>query len=95
MKLPKKLKVGNYYYTVREVDDPQLDGEYVDGYHDGDKEIIVIRKNTKTVTQRRVSLLHELIHAISKIFGLGITEHQTYVLSELLIAIEIENKIKL
>lgn len=64
MKLPSKVKINTYTYTLKEENDPRFDdGADAWGYCDYDNQEIVIKKNA-TKERKRNIVLHEIMHAV-------------------------------
>lgn len=63
MKLPSKVKINTYNYTIKEVENPSWNGGDAWGYCDYDNQEIVIKKNA-TEERKRYVVLHEILHAI-------------------------------
>lgn len=66
MKLPSKVKINTYTYTISEEDEPtssKIPDQAVWGFCDWTKQEIVIRKGC-TTERKRNTLLHEIMHAV-------------------------------
>ena len=63
-----KIKIGWRKYKVIEKDDPELDGEFVNGFIDTDNLVIQLDKNLPKKTKQQV-LIHEVVHGVLKNAG--------------------------
>ncbi len=78
MRIPNKIKLGKHILQVKKV---KPVGETYLGRLDSRKLEIHINTNYCKSMQEE-SLVHELLHATSVIYGLGLSEHQVTVLAE-------------
>jgi Zn-dependent peptidase ImmA (M78 family) len=70
-KIPKKVKIGQRTFRIHqkhEANDPLLSGAF--GYTMGDYDNIVLRENMSS-GQKRSTLFHELLHAVSVVYTNG------------------------
>lgn len=73
-KIPKKVKIGQRTYRIHEkheANDPLLSRAF--GYTMGNYDNIVLRENMSK-GQKRSTLFHELLHAISVVYGNSFAE---------------------
>jgi hypothetical protein len=79
VKIPKSVQVGQYKIPITVVDGIHVDGEDCRGFFretDGGGEIVLDKNNTD---RRMVAVfLHEVLHAISETYGLGMKHGQIY-----------------
>jgi len=81
MIIPKKIKIGNH--TIRIIQYPRLivNKRGAIGYFHS--ESLKIGLNGRYCKSRREeALLHELMHCVDSLYGIGLSEEQTTVLSE-------------
>ena len=71
--------MGPLSIEIREVEELHRDGEDLDGYYDeGDSHMEINAQ--RPVRRRLMTELHEVIHAISHFYGLGLSEPKVRVL---------------
>jgi Zn-dependent peptidase ImmA (M78 family) len=66
--MKKKLKILGMNYTIHYLEQPVLDGSVVCGYCDPNEQVIVIN-STKPDQAQRITLIHEILHAIFEALG--------------------------
>lgn len=93
MKVPKILKICGHDIEVEtSKGDLTLEGGEIWGYYDDDKHLIKIAPNMVSTRKMEV-VLHEVIHAISAIHCLGLTEKQVKILGVEILAVIRNNKL--
>lgn len=90
MKIPKKLNICGFEYTIeiREIDDANLYGQ-----HCLTKLRILIANDVKSKQKQEHTLLHEILHAIDVAVGTNLTEEKVGALSRALYQVLKENNL--
>lgn len=88
MKLPKKLKIGGHTVKLEVVEEMQGEHPNAAGGWTESQNLIQIRKS-QTGSQKEVTLIHEILHAINYNF----TEEQVEFLSQALYQVIKDNKL--
>jgi hypothetical protein len=71
MKIPKTVRIGSVDYDVKDVDHEMcVDGKSVCGRITYNESLIEIRTDGFSQQSREITLLHEMVHAISRERGL-------------------------
>lgn len=93
MRIPKVLRVcGHDINVVIKPGDLTLEGSPVWGWYDDKNHTICLNKGMAKTRQMEV-ILHELIHAISSIHCLGLSEKQVKLLGVEILAVIRNNKL--
>jgi len=74
IKIPNKIKIATYEYTVFYVPNLEYDHKLLAQCLTDKQQIKIAPKNKKV---QNVSFLHEICHAISDVYGCGLTEENT------------------
>ncbi len=90
MKIPKKLNICGFKYTVeiREIDDSNLYGQ-----HNLSRCKILIANDVVSKQKQEHTLIHEILHAVDVAVGADLKEKQVTVLSRGLYQVLAENKL--
>jgi hypothetical protein len=93
--LPNKIKIGPYVYRVESVPEGIVeDSQELYGHVSFGQDVIQI--TTKFTNERVVTaLLHEVLHALSELFDLGLRERQIACLAAGLMMVLTDNGFKL
>jgi hypothetical protein len=92
MALPKKIIVAGHTVKIQYLKDMSLGETEIWGLYDDDRHIISLRTGMEESRKMEV-FLHECIHAIDHIHGLGLTEKAVNLLGIELLALIRNNKI--
>lgn len=92
MRIPKKVKIGAYNYTVVYKDDLREDGHSVWGLCDANNNKIYLKKGM-TGRRKLEVFIHEALHAIEDSYGVSLGEKKVNVLGLAIMALFTENKL--
>lgn len=80
MKIPDKVKIGGFEYIVETKETPSLDGAVCFGTHSFNE--LKIELSNKYPTQvQECTLIHECLHAIAYLHGVGLKESEVSILA--------------
>jgi hypothetical protein len=92
MRLPTKLVIGPFEYTIKLKNHIEVDGNGCYGSHDARKQVIRLRRKN-TDDRMRETLMHEVLHALSCRDGLGLDEETVQTLGTGLAEVLVNNPV--
>ena len=81
--IPKKIKIGWKSYEVKHAKETLNSGDALYGQIDYDKQVITLR-DSNTAIQDEATLVHEVLHGISDMYGLDLNEKTVTLLGDAL-----------
>lgn len=94
MKIPREVKIGWKKYSIVSASEALNSGGALYGQIDYDRQTITLRE-TNTGEQDEETLIHEVLHGISDMYGMGMTEDLVARLSNALYTFLKDNNLSL